>query len=156
MKENHNDTPDILRMLRKNKGLSQDELAAELSVTRQAVSKWENGESLPGPDLLKSLSALFQVSINTLLGQPMQLFCQCCGMPLEDSIIARESDQSLNEKYCKWCYENGEFHYKDMKTMLDYLTAHFPVPPAYSANPEQYWKEYLMTLEYWKNQCSED
>ena len=47
-------------------GLSQDELAEKVFVTRQAVSRWENGETTPNTETLKLLSKLFDVSINTL------------------------------------------------------------------------------------------
>ena len=72
------DTKDILYSLRTERGLSQDELADKVVVTRQAVSRWENGETTPGVETLKMLSKLFNVSINTLLGSPRQLVCQCC------------------------------------------------------------------------------
>ena len=99
------DTKEIIRELRTKNGLSQDELAEKVYVTRQAVSRWENGETVPNTDTLKLLSNLFGVSINTLLGSPRQLICQCCGMPLEDGIIGKNRDGSLNEDYCKWCYD---------------------------------------------------
>lgn len=53
--------------LRKKNGLSQDELAQELGVTRQAVYKWESGIASPEIDKLKSLSKLFDVSFDYLL-----------------------------------------------------------------------------------------
>ena len=93
----------MIRRLRTEKGLSQDELAEKLFVTRQAVSRWENGETTPNPETLKQLSRLFDVSINTLLGAPRQLVCQCCGMPLEDAVPSREPDGSCNADYCRWC-----------------------------------------------------
>ena len=95
------DTKDMIRRLRTEKGLSQDELAEKLFVTRQAVSRWENGETTPNPETLKQLSRLFDVSINTLLGAPRQLICQCCGMPLEDATTSREPDGAFNEEYCE-------------------------------------------------------
>ena len=49
-------TKDILRQLRVQKGLSQDELAEKLYVTRQAVSRWETGETTPNVETLKLLS----------------------------------------------------------------------------------------------------
>ena len=98
---------DVLLELRTRNGLSQDELAEKVFVTRQAVSRWENGETVPGTETLKLLSKLYGVSINTLLGSPRQLFCQCCGMPLEEEIISREKDGTPNEEYCKWCYADG-------------------------------------------------
>ena len=99
-------TKDILLDLRTKNGMSQEELAEKVFVTRQAVSRWENGETVPNTETLKLLSGLFGVSINTLLGSPRTLVCQCCGMPLEDGIISRESDGSLNEDYCKLCYSD--------------------------------------------------
>ena len=103
------ETKDILLELRTKKGLSQDELAEKIFVTRQAVSRWENGETTPNIETLKLLSKLFDVSINTLLGSPQRLVCQCCGMPLEDSDISKEVDGVFNEEYCKWCYADGDF-----------------------------------------------
>ena len=55
------------------------------------------------------LSKLFDVSINTLLGTPRQLVCECCGMLVDDSNISHEKDGSFNEEYCKWCYADGEY-----------------------------------------------
>lgn len=101
------ETKDVIYELRTGKGLSQEELAEKVFVTRQAVSRWETGETVPNTETLKLLSALFDVSINTLLGTPRQLICQCCGMPLEDGITSREPDGSYNEDYCKWCYAEG-------------------------------------------------
>lgn len=92
------ETKDIILELRTQKGLSQEELAEKVFVTRQAVSRWETGETIPNIDTLKLLSELFDVSINTLLGTPRELTCQCCGMVLED----------CNDEYCKWCYENAQ------------------------------------------------
>ena len=89
--------------------MSQDELAEKVYVTRQAVSRWENGESTPNTETLKRLSKLFDVSINTLLGSPRQMVCHCCGMSLDDSTTSKEIDGIFNEEYCKWCYSDGEF-----------------------------------------------
>ena len=77
------ETKNVILELRVKNGLSQEELAEKIYVTRQAVSRWENGETVPNIETLKLLSRLFDVSINTLLGSPRKLICQCCGMPLE-------------------------------------------------------------------------
>lgn len=103
------ETKDIIYELRTRKGLSQEELAEKIFVTRQAVSRWENGETIPNIDTLKLLSRLFDVSINTLLGSPRELVCECCGMPIDDSNISHESDGLINEEYCRWCYADGEY-----------------------------------------------
>lgn len=71
-----------IKSIRKSKGLSQEELAIKPNVVRQTISKWEKGETIPNTETLKRLSKFFDVSINTLLGSPRQLICQCCGMPL--------------------------------------------------------------------------
>lgn len=103
------DTKDIILDLRTKKGLSQEELADKVFVTRQAVSRWENGETIPNIETLKLLSKFFDVSINTLLGSPQQLVCKCCGMNLEECNISKETNGDFNEEYCKWCYSDGDF-----------------------------------------------
>ena len=98
-----------IQALRLLKGLSQDEVAEKVYVTRQAVSRWENGETTPNAETLMLLSKLFDVSINTLLGSPRKMICHCCGMELDDATTSREIDGGFNEDYCKWCYHEGEF-----------------------------------------------
>lgn len=53
---------------RKRLGLSQEELADKLHVTRQALSKWENGTSVPSIDTLSEISRIFSVSFEEILG----------------------------------------------------------------------------------------
>lgn len=55
---------DKLRLLRKEKGMSQEALAGELNVSRQAVSKWETGEGYPETEKLIMISDLFEVSLD--------------------------------------------------------------------------------------------
>lgn len=50
------ETKDIILELRTKRGLSQDDLAEKVMVTRQAVSRWENGETVPNTDTLTMLS----------------------------------------------------------------------------------------------------
>ena len=114
------ETKNIILKLRTGRGMSQDELADKIMVTRQAVSRWENGDTVPNTDTLKLLSKEFDVSINTLLGEPRKLICQCCGMPIDDdSILGRDKDGTLNEEYCKWCYADGTYTYNDMDELID-------------------------------------
>ena len=61
------ETKDVILGLRNKSNLSQEELAEKVFVTRQAVSRWETGETIPNTETLKQLSKLFDVSINTLL-----------------------------------------------------------------------------------------
>lgn len=123
------ETKDVIINLRTARGLSQEALAEKIFVTRQAVSRWETGETTPNTETLKLLSGLLGVSINTLLGSPRRLICQCCGMPLsEDGLISRETDGAFNEDYCKWCYDGGEFAYKSKDALVDFLMSHMPNP----------------------------
>lgn len=54
-------------MLRKNSGLSQEQLAEQLNVSRQAISKWESGQSIPESDKLIVISKYFDVSLDYLM-----------------------------------------------------------------------------------------
>ena len=143
-------TKDVLYDLRVRNGLSQDALAEKVFVTRQAVSRWENGETVPNTDTLKLLSNLFDVSINTLLGSPRQLICQCCGMPLKDSDIGRNKDGSLNEDYCQWCYADGTYTYGDMDDLIDVCVSHMAKEGFSEEQARSYMKQTLPTLDYWK------
>lgn len=57
-----------LKTLRRNKGITQEELAAGLNVVRQTVSKWEKGQSVPDAEMLVKLAEVFEVSVSQLLG----------------------------------------------------------------------------------------
>ncbi len=144
------ETKNILYELRTRNGLSQDELAKKIFVTRQAVSRWENGDTVPNTEALKLLSSLFHVSINTLLGSPHKLICQCCGMPLEDEIIGRNKDGSLNEDYCKWCYADGTYTYSNMDDLIDVCVRNMAQENFTEEQARAYLKQMLPTLDYWK------
>lgn len=144
------ETKDVILELRTKSGLSQEELAEKIFVTRQAVSRWENGETQPNTETLKLLSKLFNVSINTLLGSPRKFVCQCCGMPLEDETTSREPDGEFNEKYCKWCYADGKFAYTSIEQLTDFLVEHMSNE---NWSPEQaraYFEAQLPQLNHWK------
>jgi transcriptional regulator with XRE-family HTH domain len=141
---------NILLELRNKSGLSQEELAEKVFVTRQAVSRWETGETTPNTETLKLLSKLFNVSINTLLGSPHKLICQCCGMPLDDGIIGRDKDGSLNESYCKWCYADGTYTYSDMDELINVSVKHMAEHGFTEEQARAYMKELLPKLDYWK------
>ncbi len=58
-----------IKKLRKEKGLSQEELASRLNVVRQTVSKWEQNISVPDSEMLISIAEIFEVSVGVLLGE---------------------------------------------------------------------------------------
>ena len=145
------DTKQVILELRTQKGMSQDELAEKVFVSRQAVSRWENGETVPNTETLKLLSKVLDVSINTLLGSPRKLICQCCGMPLEDDdIIGHNHDGSFNEDYCKWCYADGTYTYNDMDDLIEVCVKNMVSENFTEEQARSYMKELLPTLDYWK------
>ena len=143
-------TKDVIYELRTKNGMSQDDLAEKVFVTRQAVSRWETGETVPGTETLKLLSTLFDVSINTLLGSPRRLICQCCGMPLDDEITGRNKDGSLNEDYCKWCYADGTYTYSNMDDLIDVCVKNMAGDGFTEEQAREYLKQTLPVLDYWK------
>ena len=146
------DSREILKNLREQHHLTQEQMAERLLVTRQAVSRWETGETMPNTETLKLLSREYDVSINTLLGSPRQLLCQCCGMPLnEDGMISREPDGFFNEDYCKWCYTDGKYTYPTKEALLDYLIEHMPNPEGLDVeNRRSQYDEWLSKLKHWQ------
>ena len=63
----------IIVAMRREKGLTQEDLAAYIGVSKASVSKWETGQSYPDITLLPQLSAYFNISIDTLMGYSPQL-----------------------------------------------------------------------------------
>ena len=56
-----------IKSLRQKKGITQDELASFLGVTKASVSKWENGQSMPDIILLPEIATYFDVTVDVLL-----------------------------------------------------------------------------------------
>lgn len=144
------ESKEILKELRIKNNLTQDEMAEKFAVTRQAVSRWETGETTPNIETLKQISKTFQISINTLLGSPQKLYCQCCGMPLDDSTISHESDNSFNEEYCKWCYADEQYVYQNLDELIDYLVSHMSTNEFPPEQARKYYSEHLPKLRHWK------
>ena len=146
------ESKNIIAELRAKSGMSQDELAEKVFVTRQAVSRWETGETTPNTETLKLLSEVFDVSIDALLGSSRKPICQCCGMPLDDvSLIGRNKDGSSSGDYCKWCYADGTFTYDDMDDLVEVCVKHMANENFTEDKARAYMKNLLPTLGYWKN-----
>ena len=106
---------------------------------------------MPNTETLKLLSKEFDVSINTLLGEPRKLICQCCGMPIsDDAILGRDRDGALNEDYCKWCYADGTYTYHDMDVLIDVCVKNMVNEEFTEEQARSYMKELLPKLDYWK------
>lgn len=72
---------DRLVVLRKNKGLSQEELAEKLGVSRQAVSKWERAEASPDLEKLIALSKLYDITLDELLLEKTEILNEPTAQP---------------------------------------------------------------------------
>ena len=81
-----------------------------------------------------------------------QAICQSCAMPLtSDDMFGTNADGSINEDYCKWCYTDGEFTYKDKASLIDFLIGHMPNPDQQPENVRRVqYDQYLSLLKHWK------
>lgn len=86
--KNNREIGQQLLTLRNSKHWTQEQLAAKLNVSRQAVSKWETGMALPDLPILLQLSELYEITINALISEPVLPPVQT----IED-LIAYESDK---------------------------------------------------------------
>ena len=106
--------------IRKSSGLSQGKFANKLFVTRQAVSRWETGETTPTIETLKSMFDFFNV--NPSLFFESFSICQSCSMPLnaiED--MGKNLDNTVNLDYCKYCFEGGKLDDTfTMQSLIDF------------------------------------
>lgn len=96
------------------------------------------------------LSQFFDVSINTLLGAPRQLICQCCGMPLDDTCISKETDGTFNEEYCKWCYADGTFRYHSMEELINFCVEHMATENWPAEQVRAHMEAVVPKLNHWK------
>ena len=100
---------DALSRLRRERGLTQEELARRLYITRQAVSRWEVGTTEPSIDMIKLIARELDVPVSALLDMP-EHYCQSCGMMFTaPDQHGHEADGSEAEDLCRWCYEGGRY-----------------------------------------------
>lgn len=106
-----------IALYRKERGLTQEGLARKLYVTRQAVSRWENGETMPGVDMCKLIAVALDIPIMELIQAPESPdgFCQSCGMGFfgKPENHGTNADGSESSEYCAWCYQHGDFQGDD-------------------------------------------
>ena len=99
--------------------LTQEQLAAKLFVTRQAISRWERGEVTPGIDMMKLIAAVTGEPLSHLLEMP-EHYCQSCGMLLTSDDCGTDAAGAATDRYCKWCYDHGEYTYETtMEAMIE-------------------------------------
>ncbi len=108
-----------LIVVRRAHHLTQEQLAAKLFVTRQAVSRWERGEVTPGIDMMKLIAAVTGEPLSHLLEMP-EHYCQSCGMILTPDDCGTDAAGAATDHYCKWCYDHGKYTYATtMEAMIE-------------------------------------
>lgn len=151
------ETKDVIIQLRKSQNISQDEMAERLFVTRQAVSRWETGETVPNTETLKLISKEFGVSVDVLLGAAPQI-CQSCGMTLaRDEDKGSETGGGKSEEYCVYCYKEGAFvHDMTAEEAIEHNIAFLDEwnrDAGLSLTPDEaraQLRDFLPTLKRWK------
>lgn len=146
-----------LKTLREKGGLTQEAMAQQLFVTRQAVSRWENGETTPNIETLKLISRVFGVSIDDLLGEDRNKYCQCCTYPLDNlDEFGTNEDGTWNDDYCIYCHKDGEWVDPHL-TIQDVIKHTIPYMTAPTATEDEIHEvhkrlaEWLPTLKRWKD-----
>ena len=111
---------DTIAAIRKEAGLTQEEMACGLYVTRQAISRWGQGTTEPGIDMLKLIARELDVPVSALLDMP-EHYCQSCGMMFTaPDQHGHEADGSETEDFCRWCYDGGSYTYETtMEDMIE-------------------------------------
>lgn len=118
---------DTIAQIRQEAGVTQEEMARRLYVTRQAVSRWETGETAPGIDMVKLICVTFGVPLERFFDMPQSYYCQCCSMPMpEPELHGTEADGSPSEDFCRYCYDHGDFTATGV-TMDEFIEATAPI-----------------------------
>lgn len=102
------DLSEKIKEIRKKFGLTQEELAEKLNVSRQAVAKWEMGNGVPDTENLKSISRLFGTSIDSLLDNETDIPL----MILHQEINLKDNGKGINEQYINLLNKNFDESWK--------------------------------------------
>lgn len=106
-----------IKTLRKQKGITQEQLGSSLGISTQAVSKWENNIALPDITLIPSLANFFNVSIDELFGHHLHEKVEKIKAICDQAYGFRES----NPAQAKTIIENGLKSYPDDELLLNHL-----------------------------------
>lgn len=147
---------EMLADVRKQRGMTQQELAERLYVTRQAVSRWENGETEPSVDMRKLIAATLDMPAIQLFDIDVSELCQCCGTPftIPGMVCGTEADGAENPEYCKWCYDAGEFAYTSEEELIE-KTAPFLMEATGMGREEavSFMGVLVPNLKHWKSRA---
>ena len=145
---------DTLPQLRKQRGLTQEDLAAKLFVTRQAVSRWETGETTPSIDMAKLIATALDTPVMHLIDLPQEPSCQCCGTPFSVPNMEKgtNADGTENPNYCKWCYDKGAFANDTMDEVIEHSAPYYVEATGVSLDEAvSFMGAMLPTLKRWKD-----
>lgn len=143
---------EMIQSARKRAGLTQEQLASKVYVTRQAVSRWENGDSEPSIDMRKLLASVLGVPVVDLLGLPDSPACQCCGTPFDvpNMPFGTNADGTENADYCGWCYRDGEFTSQGLDEIIERNVPYLMEATGYTAEEAvSFMGAVLPTLKRW-------
>ena len=149
-----NTLQQTLKDLREKSGLTQEAMAERLFITRQAISRWENGETVPNIDTLKLISRGFGISLDDLLGSDRNKVCQCCTYPLNNpDELGTNKDGTWNMDYCIYCYKDGEWIDPNLTVqgIIDYTIPYMVTPTATADEVRKRLEEWVPTLKRWKD-----
>ena len=141
-----------IQSARRQAGLTQEQLAARVYVTRQAVSRWETGESEPGIDMRKLLARVLDVPVADLLDLPDVPACQCCGAPFDvpNMPYGTNADGTENPDFCMWCYHDGKFTSQGLDEIIERNVPYLVQATGYSEEEAvSFMGAVLPTLKRW-------
>ena len=144
---------EAIQNARKNAGITQEQLAAKVFVTRQAVSRWETGESEPSIDMRKLLANVLGIPVTDLLDLPSAPTCQCCGTLLGEpgTPVGTNADGTENPDYCGWCYRDGEFTTSGLDEIIERNVPFLMEATGYSQEEAvSFMGAVLPTLKRWR------
>ena len=145
---------EAIKAARLRAGITQEELAAKVYVTRQAVSRWEMGESEPGVDMRKLLAGALDVPAVELFDLPDAPACQCCGTPFDvpNMPCGTNADGTENPDYCGWCYRDGHFTSSGLDEIIERNVPFLMEATGYSADEAvSFMGAVLPTLKRWRS-----
>jgi len=123
---------DNLKTLRKNKGLSQEELSIKLNVVRQTISKWESGLSVPDAEMLITISEIFETPVSDILGESIKEKEQ------NNLKVISEKLEIINEQLSKNKKQKRK-RVVELLITIDVCLILFLILLALLGSPYQYW-----------------
>ena len=123
---------DNLKTLRKNKGLSQEELSIKLNVVRQTISKWESGLSVPDAEMLITISEIFETPVSEILGESIKEKEQ------NNLKVISEKLEIINEQLSKNKKQKRK-RVVELLITIDVCLILFLILLALLGSPYQYW-----------------